>query len=289
MAIFLRETHDSRELHYGAQGGGETLRFFAWATAGETSADVYVFTQTNTPLTFDGFIRNDIRVPPTGGPTWKVEVEYGTTGVGGGDQPTGVTPTNPTAPANDTTPLTGGFSFSVAFGQVHITQSIFTASATRRTGYGVAEDYKGAIGVGADDEIAGCDIPPSPANTFQRTVARATVDFAYYRSLRNLCGKTNDADFYEHSAGEVLYIGADGNFTQGEGWSITHKFGTEENRVNIDICTGLIVPAKKGFEYLWVAYAKIDGPNGKTIMTPVQANVEQVLRSGNFAIIEIGA
>ena len=81
---------------------------------------------------------------------------------------------------------------------------------------------------------------------------------------------------------------ADGQYTQGEGWSLTHKFGSQENQINITICAGLIVPAKKGFEYLWVAYEEIiDGTD--LVEVPAAAYVEQVFKTGNMALIEIGA
>jgi hypothetical protein len=285
MAVTLHETHESREVQYGAQGGREPLIFTAIGSTDE--AEVYAQAQADTPTHINGFVRQDIRLRPLGGPVWRVEVEYGTTGLGGGDQPTGQTPTNPDGPG-DGTPLTSGFSFGIAFNSITLTQSITTISATRRGG-GVARDFKQAIGVGLDGRVDGCQVPPTPKMTFQRTVARAVVNMPYLRTIRSLCGRVNNAAFYGQQAGEVLYLGCDGQYTQGEGWSLTHKFGCEENRIAITVCDGLVVPAKLGFHYLWVAYEEVtDLATGLTSSVPFQANVEQVLEEANFALIEIG-
>jgi hypothetical protein len=285
MAVFLRETSDSRELHYGAQGGGEVLRFFGWGTMDQV--EMYLFAQANTPPIFDGFIRNDIRVSPLGGPNWKVEVEYGTTGQGGGDQPTGTSPSQPSGPEDpNTTPLGGGYSFTVGAPKIRFTQSRATISATKRGG-GVAIDYKGAIGVDKDGKVEGCDFPPEPRITWKRTVARPHVSQGYIATLAATAGRPNNATFYHFDAGSVLYLGADGQYTQADGWSITHHFGVEENEIDIAICEGLVVPAKKGWEYLWVAYEEIrEGDSVATV--PAAAYVEELVRPANFALLGIG-
>lgn len=295
MAIRLREKPDSRELHFGASGGGETWRYTAITTGGESRLQVwlYVLSQTQPILSDSGFIRQDIRVQAGAGPLFDVEVEYGTTGVGGGDQPLGGVgndggaPTNPTAPGSSSAPLTSGYSFSIKAPRIHFTQSRVTVSATKRGG-GVARDFKGAVGVGADGKVEGVDFPPDPRITFSRTWARGSVTQGYLATLAALAGRPNDAEFYGWDAGSVILMQADGQFTRGEGWSITASFGVEENEVNIAICDGLVVPAKKGWEYLWILYEEIqDGNNVVTV--PAAAYVEELLRPTDFALMEIGA
>lgn len=285
MAIVMKETHESRKLHYGANGGGTSIIGFAFGSTDE--AAIYAFALTYSPPTLNGFIRNDIQVDPLGGDCWKVAVEYGTTGQGGGDQPTGTTPTPPSGPADDTTPLTSGFSFSLTPFSTHITHSLATVFAMKPDGTD-APSFDGAIGVDEEGKVEGCDIPPAATFTFKRTVARATVTRGYLKTLRTLCGRTNDAPFYGFETCEVLYTGCDGQFTQGEGWSLTHTFGSEENVADVGLAgfEDIDIP-KKGFEYLWVYYEWVIR-DGKRIKVPAAAYVEQVLKSGDFAGLDIG-
>lgn len=294
MSISMFEEPDSRDLHYGANGGGQTVRLNAITTAGETESQVWLFALLNSPPYFNGFIRNDIKVRRKGAPhLFSVEVEYGTTGVGGGDQPLGGAgndggpPATPSGPGADTTPLTSGYSFSIRAPQLHLLQSIKNISRTARAGQAVI-DHGGAIGVGKDGKIEGCDVPPQPSMTFKRTVGRADVTAAYLRTLRNLVGKVNNAEFYKQAKGEMIFLAAEGQFTQGDGWSITHEFGGEQNRVNIGIDNNaIVVPAKEGFEYLWVEFRERD-TGGNLAPVAAVAHVEQVFEYGDFSLIEIG-
>ncbi|AMV30187.1 hypothetical protein VT84_37695 [Gemmata sp. SH-PL17] len=293
MAIFVNESPDSREVNHGSNGGGEVLKYNVRTTAGETEAQIYLAALTGSFPYFNGFIRNDIKIAPNGAAhLWKVEISYGTTGVGGGDQPLGGAgsdgspPTNPSGPGSDTTPLTGGFSFSYTPHKLHITHSLETISITTRLG-ALEEDFHGAINVDKDGKPEGVDIPPDPSFLFKRTVARANVTPAYLRAIKNLCGKVSNAQFYEQAAGEVLYMGCDATFSQAEGWSLTHSFGGEENKINISIGPDITVPSKKGFEYLWIRYEDVNVSN-RVLPRPRAAYVERVLESGNFSILEIG-
>jgi hypothetical protein len=300
MSILMREEHESRDLHYGKQGGGQTLRFNATATAGENESQVWLYALTQSPPYFNGFIRNDIKVRNRGAShLFAVEVEYGTTGVGGGDQPlggasnNGQPPPTPNGPAGDEAPLTSGYSISIRAPRLHLLHSIKTVSSTARAGEAVV-NHGGAIGVGKDGKIEGCDVPPEPGTTLKRTVARATVTLAYLRTLRNLVGKVNDAAFYGQVKGEALFLSAEGQFSRDEGWSWNFEFGLEENRVNIGIDNNqIVVPAKEGWHYLWVEFRERifpppPAPGAALVNFAAVAHVEQVLPYGNFELIEIG-
>lgn len=299
MSIRLREKPESRDLHYGAQGGGQTLRFTAIASAGETESQVWIAALQATGPYFNGFVRQDIKVRRAGGANvFDVDVEYGTTGVGGGGEPLGGTgndggpPTDPTAPAATSTPLTSGYSFSIRAPKLHLLYARNTISSHLRGG-GVAPDFKNAIGVDQKgEEIEGVDWPPEPSVTLKRTVARATVTQGYLSTLLNLVGRYNNAEFYKWAAGEVLYLAAEGQYTQGEGWSITHEFGIQENEAGIEICDGLPtlpdVINKKGWEYLWVLMVKADD-GGRVVKRPEAAYVVELARPAPFGLIGIGA
>ena len=303
MAIRIVEAPDSGDVHYGASGGGQTLRYTAYTTAGETKAAIFLYALAGTLPFLNGFIRNDLKVESKNGAAnlYTVTVEYGTTGVGGSDQPLGgpgsdgSPPTNATAPAATNAPLTSGWSFSIQAPTLHITQSKETLIKLERGG-GVAQNFFGAIGVssnGPDMEIEGCDLPPPAAFTFKRTVPRATVTQAYLDTLSSIAGRPNDADFYFWKAGEVLLQSADGTYTQGEGWSINFQFGIEKNRDNIVICDGLpAIPApgvltKRGWDYMWILYAKTD-VGGRMVKRPLSVYVERVFDYADYSLLEIG-
>lgn len=288
------ERPDSRDLHYGSQGAGQTLRFNAFPTAGESEQEIWLFALSQTTPTFNGFIRQDIKVTPKEWPQYLVEVEYGTTGVGGGDQPLGGNnndgsgPDQPTAPESGSVKIASGYSFSVTAPKLRIMQSRRTVSGTKRGG-GVAKDFKGAINVDKDGKVEGCETPPDAAFIWKRTVGVASITMGYLQILAALAGRPNDAPFYTWDTCESLFLGADGQFTQGDGWSITYSFGVQENEVNIDICPGLQVPAKKGWEYLWVYYEEAQDPLTSLIVTvPGAAYVEEIMRPAPFGLLAIG-
>ncbi|MBP3955500.1 hypothetical protein J8F10_09420 [Gemmata sp. G18] len=311
MAIRIVEAPDSGDVHYGASGGGQTLRYTAHTTAGENKADIFLYALAGTVPFLNGFIRNDLKVDSKDGApnVFTVTVEYGTTGVGGSDQPLGGVgsdgspPTNATAPAAPNTPLTSGWSFSIQAPTLHITQSKETVDRAKRGG-GVPRNFRGAIGVsmnGPDMEVEGCDVPPPASFTFKRTVPRANVTQEYLDTLSQIAGKPNDADFYFWKAGEVLLQSADGTYTQGEGWSITFQFGIEKNNDNVIICgpsapgaadglpaiPGPGVLTKRGWDYMWVLYGKTD-VSGQMVKQPEAVYIERVFDYADYSRLEIG-
>lgn len=297
MPITLVETWESREANVSAQGGGETLRFVATGTTDE--AELYVYVEEATAGYWNGFVRADIRLSPMGGPNWRVEVVYGPTGAGGGDQPVGEssgiggTPTTtPTAPGEEEA-LGGGYSFDTAGGTTHITQALADIASAFAPGEEV-QDYQRAIGV-TEDGVAGVDIF-TPNLEWSRTVNRPTMTTAYLKRLRDYTGSINNGDFYGFHAGEVLFLGASGTFTQGQGWSITYKFAVSKNITTLEITDDVILDAnplnngyaKLGWQYVWVRYrATLQG--NEVAPRPVSAHVVDVYDSNTFDNLGIGA
>lgn len=312
----LRETWDSRRVRVSATGGGTTWKGVLWGTFDE--AEAYETARVNTPLTLQGFVREDIDVQPLGGGHWSVSVEYGTRGLGGsGDIPVGADPGsggpdpggggggggyNPSQPTGDEA-LTGGFSFSIEPPSYRITQALSTYSRTKRGATtnddpNPARSFKGAINVQPDGRVEGAELPPRPESTWQRTVFRPAMSLDYYRTLVSIAGRVNASDWYGFKSGEVYYYGCEAQYTK-DGWTITHKFGFSPNVTEpIEICDGLTVEApdqpagndvvKEGFMYLWVAYEEIADDNGLTVTVPEAAYVERVLPYADFTAIGIG-
>src|SRR5688572_6342603 len=116
MAIRLREHPDSRELTFGSQGGGQPFHLTAITTNGESETEVWLYVLSQSTPYYNGFIRQSLVVKPLGGPLFDVVIQYGTAGVGGGDQPVGGVagdgspPIEPTPPAGASDPLLSGYS-----------------------------------------------------------------------------------------------------------------------------------------------------------------------------------
>lgn len=290
MPVTLHETWDSRDTNVSTQGGGVVRR---WIGIGSVEEDeVYDATLTGSPDYYDGFIRSDIKLTPLGGPNWKVEVTYAPRGAGGGDQPVGDTgsggiggepASQPTAPS-ETDLLGAGWSIETSGASQRILQSLVTNESVRRGG-GAAPDYKRAIGV-TRDGVQGTEIFV-PKLEITRSVQRATVTIEYLKTLRRLTGRVNNDTFYTFPEGTLLYLGASGTFTVGEGWSFTHKFAYEPNETLINICDGLTVSAKAGWDYLWVAYSEEVEAN-QVAPLPLAAYVEEVYPYADFTLLQIG-
>lgn len=289
MPLQLFEAEDSRnDLHYGASGGGVTLR---WIVTGETDeALVFAAVLGIAPTAYLGFIRRDFVLEKLGGPNWKVNVPYGTTGLGGGDAPTGVTPEQPTEPgggggAAQTTPLGAGYSFDTTGGTAHLTQSFQTRYSILRDDLpGDAPDYKRAIQVG-EDGVAGVDVPARSLK-WSRTVAREVVTLGYIDTISDMVGKVNAEEFYGFPAHSVTYLGATGQFTEGEKWSVTHNFEVFKQLVDEEICEGLEVPEVFGSDFLWVKYDEEAGDD-EIAPRPIAAYVEIIKKEADFGDLEI--
>jgi len=196
---------------------------------------------------------------------------------------------NPSASSSGSPPATGDsfFSFDTSGGTQHITVSRQTVGAFG-TGANV-NDYGKAVGW-ENDSIQGTDITV-PVYTWAEThyLPDSIVTLGYRGSLFALTGRTNNASFKGMAAGECLFLGAAGSQRgSGEDWEINFRFAGSPNATGLSIgsITGI---AKKGWEYLWVAYDKQEnGTLKKIVPVPKQVYVERVYEEGDFSILEIG-
>lgn len=150
---------------------------------------------------------------------------------------------------------------------------------------GAAPDHKRAIGV-TKDRIEGCDVY-APTMSWSRTVPVLAIDLAYVNRIYRCVGRTNNAAFYGFARGEVLYLGCSGKVNNGRRWDVTHQFMSNPNLTNIDVTDDIIVPSKRGWDYLWVGYEPEVSGNF-LLQVPKAAYVEQVYREADFGQIGIG-
>ncbi len=179
------------------------------------------------------------------------------------------------------------FSFDTSGGTQHITQSLATIGNYAPAGQ-TAPDFKGAIGVTAD-AVEGVDITV-PVYSFSETYIFADEDVTleYRGTLFLLTGKVNNASFKGCAAGECLFLGASGS-KRGDGdWEISFKFAGSPNKTNLTI-GDITVPAKKGWEYLWVRYEDKEDAAAKILVKhPLSAHVNKVYEDGDLSQLGIG-
>jgi hypothetical protein len=205
----------------------------------------------------------------------------------GGVGSDGGTPPAPSDPADDSDPLPNSWSFSISPEQIHMTQSLENLGNYLRDG-GAAPDFGGKIGVDRDQKVVGVDVPPQAASKFTRTWARPNVTLGYFRLLFALAGCTNSAPIFGFAVGEVALLGASGQGTEGDKWSMSAEFGVRFNEtIAADgICSGL--PAVDvdvtGWSYKWILDSEVkDGNN--VVVQPRALYIERVLREADLNTI----
>lgn len=185
-------------------------------------------------------------------------------------------------------------SFDTTGGTQHITCS--KAGDTQRyAAAGVtARDFKGSIGV-TESSVEGVDIlAPALRITMQVRVAGGSITDAYVKDLARLTGKVNNAAFKGYAAGELLFLGANGQQKVGAGDpTITYEFEASENVVGLTYTdyqgNNINVASKGGHEYLWVSFADTEDAAAKTVtQRPHTVFVETVYESADFSLLGIG-
>lgn len=245
------------------------------------------------PIVYDNLVRKTVKGEPQGGGIWIGTVNYDSS-IDEQEAADSTDPDDPDSPGPEE-PLGPSFSFDTSGQTVHITQSKGTRSKTDIAGVTTdgaiavpqyTLDNKRAIGL-TRDKIEGVDIH-SPGFQFQIEVQRVNCNDAYLLTLSALTGTVNyGAAWRNRPAGSVLYLGASGRFTIKDRWTITHKFAYQPNQLNLRISDTIVVPVKKGWDYIWVGYEPAQV--GNLLMNkPVAAYVEYVYDTGDFTLLEIG-
>lgn len=287
MAITAYEMYNSRSFKVGKDTQEGRLEYVINGSKDEAAIKAALLAVL--PATFPGIaglVKHDVDVRYLGGLLWHSSIPYmpddaplypAVGGVGPPLEP-------PLAPGLNT-PLGADFAFDLTAETEHVTQSIATISKTKRGG-GVAPDNKRAIGITQDGEVKGCD-RFKPKLEWSVTKTFTSITMQYLNFLENLVGTVNNAVFYGRDTGTTMFLGASGNTKDIAKAVVTFKFASQKHRVLIEICDGLTVPAKKAWEYLWIAYKNVDDAN-KITQQPDSAYVEQIYEDGNYVAMGIG-
>lgn len=142
-----------------------------------------------------------------------------------------------------------------------------------------------------EDGAEGADVR-IPVGGFQVTFYApvATVTPTYRATVLGMVGKVNNATFYGHAAGEVMFSGVAGRQRNSADWELTFRFEVSPNQTNIDIGGTITVTTIEGWDLLWVEYAKPakDPVNdGHKIHRPLEAYVERIYERADFSQLGI--
>jgi hypothetical protein len=179
------------------------------------------------------------------------------------------------------------FSFDTGGGTAHVQTSLETVSSTPAPGIPAAPDFENAIGV-TDSSVEGIDIT-APQYHFEEThfFDVSYVTDAYKATLFSLTGAWNTFAFKNFAIGECMFMGASGSLRDYVTWEITYKFVCQPNRASF-LAGSITVPAKRGFDYLWLRYREVeDAAAGHMARRPIAAYVEKVSPDGDLALIGI--
>lgn len=220
---------------------------------------------TATPTTLGSLVKKSVSLTGRAGPSaWYGQVQWGKFAVKeDGDS---------------------SFQFDTGGGSAVVQSSLTTISSTAASG--TAPDFENAINV-TDDGVEGSTIV-APKYSFSEThfFDVAFITPAYKSTVFSLTGAINDDTFKGFDAGEVMFLGASGALRDSNLWEISYKFEARPNQTSIAIGPTIVVPAKKGFELLWIRYRdEEDATAGHLTKRPIAAYVEQISPDGDMSLL----
>ncbi len=156
-----------------------------------------------------------------------------------------------------------------------------------RSGTDPAPDLMGAIGWDGK-QVNGAEVP-IPKLSFELTVyyPPAAITLPFVKTLSDKTGSMNDATWHGWQPGELRFDGSTGS---GEASVLSGiatapvpvvlRFSANKNQTDIKVGS-IIVPTKKGWDYLDVKFDKI-ADEGKVYPVPNYAYVHRVLEESTF-------
>lgn len=290
MAIEAYELYNSRRVNIGFDAQSAVLSFFCRGTTDDVLARAAIIGIT--PILFFGLLFEDLDITPLGGGCWTAEAKYNSfvptanPGMGGASPP----PPPPNAPAG-TDPAGAGFAFDISVVTENVKIAKETTEMAGRFG-NIAPDPKNVIGATADGEVKGCD-RYTPKFEWSVTRKFGFVTLNYYKTLMGLVGTTNKFPWYGFNNGELLSVGASGNGKDAASVEVTMKFAAQPNQgviasqPPIEICDGLAVQSKFGWEYLDVYY--MQQPDASVLtMNPEFAYVFRIYEESDYELFGVG-
>ncbi|MBN1910025.1 MAG: hypothetical protein JW818_09825 [Pirellulales bacterium] len=266
MAIQIDERFLSRSQSEGESRSAE-LVFLARATAGENELEVKWAVINYAPLVYDGMVAQGANLDQINATMYEVAVQYG-----------------------ERKRLEIGdveITFDTTGATQHVTQSKATVGNYASPGV-TPPDFRGAIGV-TKKTVEGVDIPARAWKWNERhVVPELAVNDGYRHVLGLLTGTVNNVPFRGKAPGEVLFLGSTDSPRDQDKREVLFQFAFSPNAYNLQI-GDIVVPFKRGWDYLWVRYADDeDGDAKMPVKRPLSVHIEQVHDYTNFAQLGIG-
>lgn len=150
-------------------------------------------------------------------------------------------------------------------------------------------DYKNGIAPDADGKIQGVAIETENFSfSITKHWNKSAITPAYQRIVGGLSKRVNNAPFGWCETGCCYFHGAVGKGSNvSDRFPLEYRFSYRAPETNIPI-GDFVVANKAGFEHLSILRARItDTTTKKTIEVPYAAMVQQVIKTGNFALLNI--
>jgi len=248
-----------------------TLKFACGRTGDEDFVNAYALSAT--PYIYKQLFRHKLTAKHLGGGMWHVEVPYH-------ERPE--PQENEYRIRYDTTGATA-----------RVTQAVSHVASYARSGE-TAPDHGGAINVAPDGRVEGVDrVVSSFKWTEEHTLPIGLAGWSYSQILKALTGHVNANTFRGFSTGQVLFLGATGDYSS----NTEHQFETRltfhfEQQDSIsdatyDEITGV---TKVGWEYLWYEHGQEDDATANRLKSPLIAvHREVIYETANFGLLQIGS
>lgn len=302
MAIRITETAASQAFNLDSTTANATRTYIVHAkTAGVTHPidEIHLALDADAephPYRWQKLIRTRLRVNPLGGGIFTAEWDYeipaggfgselpGQGGFGGGTPPPGSPPAPPPQQTpGDEEPLSGSASIEIGGTSFRLFQSVQTRHKEGAFGGLVeAPDFKRAINVVDGNKVEGVELPHQPTTVFNLTFDLPFITRGYVLRLSQLVNHTNDKTWWGFPVETVLFMGANGQFSQSGRWSFTYKLGLSPTLENVEIAPLLVIPEKRGHDYIWCLY-RPEVSEGQLVHQPYAAYCEQVYKTKDFA------
>lgn len=179
------------------------------------------------------------------------------------------------------------FSFSTLGGTTHIENSgpFGGTIETYKADPGDADpDFKNVIGFVQDDRVDGVDkVTPAFRFTIHYRHPLGIITLAQMKRIARATGTVNSVPFMGFAAGEVLFLGADGEEGTDAETEVAYHFEASENVTNLNVGDVLLV-TKEGHDYAWIKYEDATD-DGVGIRKPRYVLVERIYTRTNLGSI----
>lgn len=177
-------------------------------------------------------------------------------------------------------------SISTGGGSIRVTNSFNTTSYPAPSA--TAPDFKSAIDV-RDGKPQGIDrVLPAVKLTLRYRLTRPVDIFAYTKICSDLTGTVNNDALMGYAAGELLFLGTNGEFGNQKDPELQFDWVASKN-ADLTIADITSV-AKGGHEYLWILYEDEDtgtGGSAYVVQKPRAAYVERIYTEGDHSLLSL--